>query len=251
MRPLLKGLAGIATEVASRTKKPLPEAEIGIKVGRVLSRYKVGKHFELTIGGGIFRWARRAESVEQEAKLDRIYVLRTSEPQERLSAEDTVRGYKNLAHVERAFRCLKGLDLLVRPIRHRTEERVPAHIFLCLLAYYVEWHMRKAWAPLLFEDEDVDEDRKVRDPIAPAKPSKSVRQKKAARLTADGLPVHSFRTLLEDLATRCRNTRRIKADQTSPTFDDVTEPSLLQKRASDLLGLLPVHGTEMRAIPRR
>lgn len=232
-----KGLAGIAKEVGSRTKKPLPEAEIGIKVGRVLSRYKVGKHFELTIGEGLFQWARRAESVEQEARLDGIYVLRTSEPQERLSAEDTVRGYKHLAHVERAFRCLKGLDLLVRPIRHRTEERVPAHIFLCLLAYYVEWHLRKAWAPLLFEDEEVEENRKVRDPVAPARPSKSVRQKKAARMTADALPVHSFRTLLADLATRCRNTRRIKSDQTSPTFEEVTEPSPLQKRAYELLGL--------------
>jgi hypothetical protein len=232
-----KGLGGIAREVASRTKKPLPEAEIGIKVGRVLGRYKVGKHFDLTIGDGMFRWARREESIEQEARLDGIYVIRTSEPQARLSAEDTVRGYKNLSHVERAFRCLKGLDLLVRPIRHRTEERVPAHIFLCLLAYYVEWHMRKAWAPILFEDDEVDADRKVRDPIAPAKPSQSVRQKKAARRTADGLPVHSFRTLLADLATRCRNTRRIKSDETSPTFDDVTEPSPLQKRAYDLLDL--------------
>lgn len=232
-----KGLGGIAKEVAARTKQPVPEAEIGIKVGRVLGRSKVGKHFDLTIGDGMFRWARREESIEQEARLDGIYVIRTSEPQARMSAEDTVRGYKNLSQVERAFRCLKGLDLLVRPIRHRTEERVPAHIFLCLLAYYVEWHMRKAWAPILFEDDEVDADRKVRDPIAPAKPSQSARQKKAARRTADGLPVHSFRTLLADLATRCRNTRRIKSDETSPTFDDVTESSPLQKRAYDLLGL--------------
>lgn len=232
-----KGLGGIAKEVAARTKQPVPEAEIGIKVGRVLGRSKVGKHFDLTIGDGMFRWARREESIEQEARLDGIDVIRTSEPQARMSAEDTVRGYKNLSQVERAFRCLKGLDLLVRPIRHRTEERVPAHIFLCLLAYYVEWHMRKAWAPILFEDDEVDADRKVRDPIAPAKPSQSARQKKAARRTADGLPVHSFRTLLADLATRCRNTRRIKSDETSPTFDDVTESSPLQKRAYDLLGL--------------
>lgn len=232
-----KALAGIAKEVASRTKKPFTEAEIGIKVGRVVGRYKVGKHVALTIGDGRFGWARREDSVEQEARLDGIYVIRTSEPKERMSAEDVVRGYKHLSQVERGFRCLKGLDLLVRPIRHRTEERVPAHIFLCLLAYYVEWHMRKAWAPILFEDEEVDEDRKVRDPIAPAKPSKSVRQKKATRRTADGLPVHSFRTLLADLATRCRNTRRIKSDETSPTFDEITEPSPLQKRAYDLLGL--------------
>lgn len=149
-----KSLARIAKEVARRKKKPLSAAEIGMKVGKVLGRYKVGKHFECKISEGGFGWSRRPDSVEQEAKLDGIYVLRTSEPVERLSAEDTVRNYKSLAEVERAFRCLKGIDLLVRPIRHRTEDRVPAHIFLCVLAYYVEWHLRRAWAPLLFEDEE-------------------------------------------------------------------------------------------------
>src|SRR6266566_3353494 len=147
-----KCLQKISKEVARRKKKLLQAKEIGVKVGKVLGRYKMGKHFECKIGESSFAWSRRAPSIEQEEKLDGIYVLRTSEPVERLSAEETVRSYKSLAEVERAFRCLKGIDLLVRPIRHRTEDRVPAHIFLCVLAYYVEWHLRQAWAPLLFED---------------------------------------------------------------------------------------------------
>ena len=147
-------LTKIGNQVARRTQKPLSAAEIGVKVGKALGRYKMAKHFQYAIGEGTFTWSRREESIQQEAKLDGIYVIRTSEPAERLSAEDTVRSYKSLAEVERAFRCLKGIDLLVRPIRHRTEERVPTHIFLCLLAYYVEWHLRRAWAPLLFEDEE-------------------------------------------------------------------------------------------------
>ena len=165
-----KGLEKIRKEVARRKKKPLKAEEIGVKVGKVLGRYKVGKHFDYQMGEGRFAWSRRPESIEQEEKLDGIYVLRTNEPPERLSAEDAVRSYKRLAEVERAFRCLKGIDLLVRPIRHRTEDRVPARIFLCVLAYYVEWHLRWAWAPLLFEDEERREERKHRDPILPAKP---------------------------------------------------------------------------------
>ena len=155
-----KSLEKIRKEVTRRKKKPLTAAEIGLKVGKVLGHYKVGKHFDCRIGEGSFAWSRCQDAIEQEAKLDGIYVLRTSEPAERFSAEDTVRSYKSLAEVERAFRCLKGVDLLVRPIRHRTEDRVPAHIFLCLLAYYVEWHLRRAWAPLLFEDEERREERK-------------------------------------------------------------------------------------------
>ena len=161
-------------------------------MGKVLGRYKMGKHFECKIGESSFAWSRRAPSIEQEEKLDGIYVLRTSEPVERLSAEETVRSYKRLAEVERAFRCLKGIDLLVRPIRHRTEDRVPAHIFLCVLAYYVEWHLRQAWAPLLFEDEKRREERKSRDPILPAKPSDSAERKKHSHRTVEGLPVYSF-----------------------------------------------------------
>ncbi len=237
-----KGLVKLAKEVARGAKKPLKQAEIGIKVGKVLGRYKMGKHFAYTIGDGTFQWARQEDSIEKEAKLDGIYVIRTSESKERLSAEDTVRKYKSLAQVERAFRCLKGIDLLVRPIRHRTEDRVPAHIFLCMLAYYAEWHMRKALAPILFEDEKLEEERKRRDPILPAKPSQSAKAKKATLLTEDGLPVHSFETLMAELATRGRNTYRLKSDDSGPTFKQVPDPTPLQARAYELLGLLPVVG---------
>jgi transposase len=232
-----KGLARIAKEAARRTKKPLTQAELGIKAGKVLGRYKMGKHFTLTIGAGSFQWTRRQDSIEQEAKLDGIYVIRTSESKQRLSAEDTVRKYKSLAQVERAFRCLKGIDLLVRPIRHRTEDHVRAHVFLCMLAYYVEWHMRKALRPILFEDDQLEEDRKKRDPIAPAKPSDSVQKKKRERVTADGLPVHSFETLLIELGTRSRNSCKVKSDRSGPTFTQVTIPNALQARAYELLGL--------------
>lgn len=238
-----RGLAKIAKEVVRRTKKPLKEAEIAFKVGKVLGRYKMGKHFDKTIAEGTFQWSRREDSIQQEAKLDGIYVIRTSESKDRLSAEDTVRSYKSLSQVERAFRCLKGIfDLLVRPIRHRTENRVPAHIFLCMLAFYVEWHMRRALAPILFEDEELPEQRKRRDPILPAKPSESAKQKNRTHQTADGLPVHSFETLMSELASRGRVTYRLKAEDSSLTFKQVPEPTPTQARAYELLGLLPVAG---------
>jgi len=236
------GLDKIVREVARRTKTPLSAAEIGKKVGAVLNRHKVGKHFELTIKDGQFCYARRPTQIEREAQLDGIYVIRTNEPRSRLSAEDTVRSYKNLAQVERAFRCLKDIDLLIRPIRHRDEQRVRAHLFLCMLAYYVQWHMRRALAPLLFEDEELDDNRKTRDPVAPAKASASAKRKKADRVTSDGLPIHSFETLLLELATRCRNWSRVKSDPNSAPFSHLTEPTPLQQRAFDLLRVLPVTG---------
>ncbi len=237
-----KSLTKIAQDVARRKKKLLTAAEIGLKVGKVLGRYKVGKHFDCQIGEGSFTWSRRQDSIDQEAQMDGIYVLRTSEPVERLSAEDTVRSYKRLAEVERAFRCLKGIDLLVRPIRHRTEERVPAHIFLCLLAYYVEWHLRRAWAPLLFEDEERREERNHRDPIRPAAPSASARAKKSSHQTADGLPVQSFATLLAALASRARVTYEIKSAEVTLTCKQVPEPTPLQARAYELTRTFPVTG---------
>jgi len=241
-----KSLEKIRKEVARRKKKPLPAEEIGVKVGKVLGRYKVGKHFDYQIGESRFAWSRRPESIEQEAKLDGIYVLRTSEPTERLSAEDTVRNYKCLAEVERAFRCLKGIDLLVRPIRHRSEDRVPAHIFLCVLAYYVEWHLRWAWAPLLFEDEERREERKRRDPILPAKPSASVQRKKRSHQTVEGLPVHSFEGLLSDLASRARVTYALKSGKSEEkshlTFQQVPEPTPVQARAYELVRTFSVAG---------
>jgi transposase len=237
-----KSLTKIAKDVARRKKKLLKAAEIGLKVGKVLGRYKVGKHFDCQIGEGSFSWSRRQGSIDQEAQLDGIYVLRTSELVERISAADTVRSYKSLAEVERAFRCLKGLDLLVRPIRHRTEERVPGHIFLCLLAYYVEWHLRRAWAPLLFEDEERREERQRRDPILPSQPSASAKAKKYSHQTPDGLPVHSFQTLLTELASRSRVTYEIKSADLKVNCQQVPEPTPLQARAYELIRTFPVTG---------
>lgn len=239
-------LAKIAREVGRRTKTPLSPADIGKKVGRVLYRYKVAKHFKVTIDDEGFHYERRGESIERESQLDGIYVIRTSEPEDSLSAADTVRGYKNLTLVEQLFRTLKGLDIRVRPIRHRLEKRVRAHIFLCLLAYYVEWHMRQALAPLLFDDEQLPRSRISRDPVAPAQASASAKAKKTARLTPDGLPVHSFDTLLAALGTRCQNRCRLTCDPSAPPFYLFTEPNALQQRAFELLGLLfPVKGNSV------
>jgi transposase len=240
-----KSLDKIVKEVARRKKKPLRAAAIGMKVGKVLGRYKMAKHFECKIEEGSFAWSRRAEAITQEENLDGIYVLRTSESAERLSPEQTVRSYKSLAEVERAFRCLKGIDLLVRPIRHRTEERVPAHIFLCVLAYYVEWHLRRAWAPLLFEDEERWEQRQQRDPVRSAEPSASAQQKKHSHETAEGLPVHSFQTLMAELASRARVTYALKPqnpeeEKTNLTFQQVPEPTPVQARAYALIRMFSV-----------
>jgi hypothetical protein len=228
-------LTKIQREVARRTQTPLAQAEIGLKAGRVINHWKVAKHFTLSIEDGRFTWVRRAETIQREAELDGIYVIRTSEPTARLSAADTVRSYKRLAQVERAFRCLKGIDLRVRPIYHRLDERVRAHIFLCLLAYYVEWHLRDALKPLLFEDEALPAVRQTRDPVAPAEPSEHVQVKKGTRRTSDGLPLHSFDTLLGALGTRCRNSCRVKDAPRGATFTQLTERTTLQARAFALL----------------
>jgi transposase len=246
LRATAQQLDRIAAEVARRTKTPLGASEIGKKVGKILNRFKVGKHFELRIADGVFGYTRRVQAIEREAALDGIYVIRTSEPRSRLSAEDTVRSYKHLAQVEHAFRCLKGVDLLVRPIRHRDEQRVRAHLFLCMLAYYVEWHMRQALAPLLFDDEQLPRDRATRDPVAPAQPSACARRKKIKRVSSEGHLIHSFETLLAELATLCRNRSRIKSDPNSTPFDHLTEPTPLQQRAFQLLReALPVAGAPL------
>ena len=235
-----KELEKIVRQVARRTKTPLNKVEIGKKVGKVINRFKVGKHFKVVIEEGAFSFERDEERIRRESELDGIYVIRTNESENRISAEDTVRSYKNLEKVESAFRCMKGLDLLIRPIFHRTEDHVKAHIFLCMLAYYVEWHMRQALAPLLFQDEKLDEHRRERDPVKPAQPSEFIKRKKTLRLTPDGFKIHSFRTLLAELATRCRNKCRLEHDHTGPVFYQVTEATHLQKRAFQLLGLFPV-----------
>ncbi len=232
-----KDLGKIAAQVKRRTRTPLGEVEIALKAGKVLNRYKVGKHFALTIADGLFGWTRREESMRRESELDGVYVVRTSEPKRLCSAEDTVRRYKSLAQVERAFRSLKGMDLRIRPIHHHAEDHVRAHILLCMLAFYVEWHMRRDLAPLLFQDEELSQNRPRRDPVAPAECSASAQAKKMDRLTADGFPVHSFDTLLRELATRCRNTCRIPAEPSAATFQQLTQPTPLQSRAFQLLGL--------------
>jgi transposase len=237
-----KGLTKLAAQVARRTKTPMKQAEIGVKAGKLLGQYKVAKHFALQIRDGGFAWSRREGTIKKESELDGIYVIRTSEPMERLSAEDTVRSYKSLSQVERMFRCLKALDLLIRPIRHRSEDRVPAHIFLCLLAYYVEWHMRQALAPILFEDEELERERKQRDPVLPAKPSESVKAKKRTRMTPDGLPVHDFDSLMTELATRGRVTYKLKSRELDLRVKQQPALTPLQTRAYQLLGLLPVAG---------
>ena len=240
-------LQSIAKQVARRTKTPLLTDEIALKVGRVINRHKVGKHFSLHIADGVFRWERDEASIEQEAALDGIYIIRTSEPKKRLSAEDTVRSYKNLGQVEQVFRCFKGVDIRVRPIYHRDDPRVRAHVFLCLLAYYVEWHMRRTLGSVLFDDQELTANRKTRDPVAKAKSSASVRRKKSQRTTSDGLRVHSFHTLLEELGTLCRNRCRpqsglksgcaAQADPSGSTFTQDTQPTQLHTRVFRLLGV--------------
>jgi len=230
-----KELERIAREVGRRKRKLLMKDEIGVRVGRVINRYKVAKHFQIKIEDNHLSWQRRSESIQREAALDGIYVIRTSEPKAALSPQDAVRTYKRLALVERAFRCLKGVDLKVRPIWVRTEDHVRAHFFLCMLAYYVEVAMRKALAPLLFEDERLDEDRLTRDPVAPTQPSASAKQKKSSKTTNDGLPLQSFSTLLHHLATLQRHRCRMKTDPSSPAFSKETEPTPLQTRAFKLL----------------
>jgi len=234
-----KRLSMIDAQVRRRTKKPLNAAEIGVKVGRVTNRYKVGKHFKLTIEDNHFAFERDEASIAQEAGLDGIYVVRTSEARKDFSKEETVRTYKGLAQVEQAFRCLKGVDLRVRPIHHRTPDRVRAHVFLCTLAYYVEWHMRKALASVLFEDEELTEARATRDPVAKAEPSNAVKLKKASKLTPDGWPVQSLQSLMKTLGTRCRNTCRAGNDKSRVTFYELTEPTPFQAHVFQLLGHSP------------
>ena len=231
-----KDLEKIVREAARRTKEPLTDTEIGVKVGRKINLHKVGKHFIYSIMNNALSYRRNADTIARESELDGIYVIRTSESAQRLSPEDGVRGYKSLAQVERAFRCLKGIDVAVRPIFHREPDRVRAHIFLAMLTYYVDWHMRQALAPLLFADEALPEARRTRDPVAPAEPSPEVLIKKKTRRTADGLEVQSFDTLMMELATRCKNYCRFKAEH-APSFTRTTELTPLQRRAFELLGI--------------
>jgi hypothetical protein len=197
-------------KIVAATKRPLRplkgEAPIGLRVGKVLHRFKMAKHFRLDIREAGFSYARDEVKIAEEAALDGIYVVRTSVQKAEIDAEETVRAYKDLGHVEEAFRSYKTVDLKVRPIYHYLADRVRAHIFLCMLAYYVEWHMRQAFAPLLFDDDDKAAAEAQRDSIVtPAKPSPSAQAKARTLRTEDDFPVHSFQTLLADLATIAKN----------------------------------------------
>jgi len=212
---------------------------IGVRVGKVVNKYKMAKHFELNIEDGAFSYGTREDSIAAEAALDGMYVIRTSEKKRSMPAAEVVRTYKDLGQVERAFRSLKTLDLHVRPIRHRSETRVRAHIFLCMLAYYVQWHMQEAWRSLLFFDEDQKAKRK-RDPVAPAKRSQAADRKAGERVLADGSAVHSFRSLLAELATIVCNDCHPKGAAEDATFQVHTTPNQKQQQALDLLESIQV-----------
>jgi transposase len=208
---------------------------IGLRVGRVINQYKVAKHFALEIGASTFGFARQTDRIAAEAALDGVYIIRASLRSTRMDAADCVRHYKALANVERAFRCLKTVDLKVRPIHHRLADRVRAHILLCMLAYYVEWHMREAWRELMFADTE-QQAKATRDPVAPAKRSTGALVKVERHRLEDGTPAHSFSTLLAELATIVRNACRTPAaGAEAPTFDVLTTASPKQQRALDLL----------------
>jgi len=223
---------------ARRRRKPLKGVEkIALSVGKVLGRFKVGKHFRLEIQETSFRFERDEARIAREVALDGLYVIRTSVAKEALASQEAVRTYKALALVERAFRSLKSVDLHVRPIRHRLADRVRSHVLLCMLAYYVEWHMRRALAPMLFDDDDKAGAEILRGSVvAPARRSPSAARKASSKRTEEGAVVHSFQTLLKDLATVVKNHNRTK-DAGALSFDKITTPTPLQQRAFDLLGV--------------
>ncbi|MGB7758379.1 MAG: IS1634 family transposase [Bryobacteraceae bacterium] len=224
------------TAATRRKKRPLcGKQNIGLRAGKVLNHYKMGKHFQLSIEENSFSYQRKQANIEKEESLDGIYVIRTNVPPEVFSSEQAVRNYKSLSGVERAFRSLKTVDLRVRPIHHREPDRVRAHVLLCMLACYVEWHMRQDLASLLFDDDDRDAAAQLRTSVvAPAKRSPAAQAKTHSKRTQDDLPVHSFQTLLSDLATIVANRVQPK-DDTIPPFDMITTPTALQQRALELL----------------
>jgi transposase len=232
-----KDLAAIKARV-ERKRDPLRgTAEIALAVGAVLNTHNMKKHFDLAITDDAFSFARKRAEIAAEAATDGLYVVRTSLAEATLDDADTVRSYKSLSRVEQAFRCIKTVDLHVRPVYHWLEGRVRAHVFLCMLAYYLEWHMRRCLAPMLFDDTDPDEaEARRRSVVAPAQRSKAAIKKQTTGITPDGLPVHSFRTLLADLATLARNTIVTAINPNYP-LTVVTRPTPVQQKAFDLLGL--------------
>jgi transposase len=232
-----KDLASIKAAI-ERKRNPLRgTAEIALKVGEVLNAHKMKKHFDLEITDAAFSFARKTDAIAAEAATDGIYVVRTSLDKDTLGEADIVRGYKSLSLVERGFRCIKTVDLHVRPVYHRLEDRVRAHVFLCMLAYYLEWHMRQKLAPMLFDDTDKEAaEAQRRSVVAQAQRSKSAIKKQTTGLTEDGLSVHSFRSLLDDLATLARNTITTAITPHYP-LTVLTRPTPVQQKAFDLLGI--------------
>jgi hypothetical protein len=209
--------------------------KIGVHVGKIINQYKVAKHFDLSIADTALSWTRKQDSIASEAALDGLYIIRTSVPATQMDAPECVRNYKSLTKVERAFRSIKTIDLKVRPIHHRLADRVRAHIFLCMLAYYVEWHLREAWRELLFADTE-QQTKATRDPVAPATRSDSAQAKAATHCLIDGTPAHSFATLMDELARIVRNTCRApNAEPDAPTFEVTTTAEPMHLRALALV----------------
>lgn len=212
-----------------------------MRVGKVINKYKVGKHFDYVIKDGSFSFSVNAERVAAEAALDGLYVIRTSVAESAMSADAAVLNYKRLAEIERGFRTLKGIDLSVRPIRHRLEDRVKAHIFLSMLAHYVQWHMIEAWAPLTFKDEAEADAARMRDPVAPTRRSQAALAKVRTRTLADGTPAMSFTRLLAHMGSIVRNTMRSASARIGEaTFTLTTRPNPKQQQALDLIAAITV-----------
>lgn len=224
-------------KAVNRKARPLRgQDRIGLRVGKVLGRFKMGKHFQLTIENEAFRWQRDESAIAAEAHLDGIYIVRTTVHAAALPAAEVVRSYKSLSNVERAFRSMKTAGLHIRPIHHHKADRVRAHVLLCMLSYYVEWHMRRALAPILFDDDDRDAAEARRDSVvAPARRSERAEDKAATKRTERDEPVHSFKSLLRDLATIAKN--RIQPKAAVDAFDMITRPTALQQRAVELLAV--------------
>ncbi len=237
LRATEKDLEKIAA-ATKRSQRPLRgEKQIALRLGKVLGRFKMGKHFKIEIKENLFQYERDLSSIAQEACLDGLYVIRTNLPQEKLNAQETVSAYKSLSAVEHAFRSLKSVDLKVRPIYHHLADRVRAHVFLCMLAYYVQWHMRQRLSSLLFDEENPADAKAVRSsPVAPARHSPKTEKKRKTQKTEEGLPLSSFQDLLKLLATLCKNRVRPKLPDAA-TFHQYTLPTPLQQKAFQLLGV--------------
>ncbi len=238
LRSTEKELDKIKT-ATTREKRALKGADlIGLRVGKVLNKFKVGKLFEIEISDFHFAYRRKSEVIEREKILEVVYIIRTSVESKKMDTAQTVRAYKGLSKVEQAFRCLKTIDLKVRPIYHYLDHRVKGHIFLCFLAYYVEWHMRQALAPILFEEEEIENiSSSDLEELLKYQPSPIAKQKANDKRNQENLPVHSFSTLLNDLATITQNKIQINLQGERVTFDNITQPTALQQKALDLLSV--------------